>query len=652
MAIPDVFKSAGVMPRAFLLGMLCAAAQVLFFRELLACLYGNELLFTGLMAAWSVGIAGGSAWGRRIGSGWPVLLLGVALFSWDIWACRHVRGLLGWPVGVSGDILPSLLVSVILVFPPAFILGGYFAALAAGQLKKPGTRIYAAETLGFAAGALLMVVFFLSPFSQVSVASRSPQWPGYKVVAARETPLASFVVAERQGETSLFESGLLVATTHDRLTAEESVHYALLAHPSPKRVLLIGGAATGAVEEAIKHPGLKVDVLEPDRVVFDLARTYFPDAAKALLDPRVRAIMADGRRLLRTSRERYDAVIVLVGDPCTLLANRYYTADFFVDVKAHLSPGGMMSVALSASENYVNEEGRAALGGIRSTLASVFEAVRVIPGGKYIFLAASRPGDISIEPGVLAERLKARGIQSLFVRPEYFNERLGAYRVKEAADVVSGGHPVNRDIRPAELVGALSYWASQSGSAFPRITAWFRTFGLWLWIVPFLVFLVTRFNRGAAAPFVAGFGQMLSQTVSVALFQSVFGNIYSLVGLLTAGVMLGLFVGAREHSRGHGPSPFLAGALLFTAAAVIVPLIAGNDLLAGGFFAVFPFLAGLYGGRQFTSAVTGERTGAAYTMDVLGSGLGALLGGLFLIPFWGIPQALLFAAAMQLALSF
>ncbi len=649
MSISGLLKSAGFIPCAFLLGVVCAAAQVLLFRELMVSLYGNELIFVGLMAAWSAGIACGGVLGRRFRNAWGVLFSGVILLVLVLWACRYARSVLGWPVGVTGALFPSLLVAGVLVFSPAFCLGACFAAMVSGQGKDKGPQVYAVETLGFAAGALLMVGFLVSPFCAVSVEARSPQWPGYRVVAARETPQASWVVVERQGERSLFENGSHVATTHDRLTAEENVHYALLAHPLPRRVLLIGGAASGAIEEALKYPGLLVDVVEPDPAVFDLVRSFFPDAAAAIRDPRVRVLAGDARRLVRTSSERYDVIIVLAGEPYSLLVNRYFTADLFADARARLAFGGILCLSLPASENYVNEEGRRALGGMYSTLASVFSEVRVIPGGKYIFLASGRSGGISVDPAILAGRLKARGIMTQFVRPEYFNDRLGASRLKEATEVVAAGGSINLDIRPSGLVDALAYWATRSGSLFSGVVEAFRRYGVVLWLFPVLLLLLVRKNNGVVVPAVIGFGQMSFQTAVVMLFQSAFGNVYSMIGLLTAGMMLGLFAGTRGRSWDKRIAPFLAGAFVFAAAAAWVPWIAGNDLSAGVFFLVFPFLAGVCGGRQFALAVTRNNAAKVYSSDVLGSGAGALFGGLFLIPLWGIPQTLLFAAALQLA---
>ena len=76
---------------------------------------------------------------------------------------------------------------------------------------------------------------------------------------------------------SLFENGLIVMTVPDPAAAEEAVHYALLEHREPRRLLLIGGGVNGSLAEALRHPGLtQVDYVELDPMIFEIAAQYFP----------------------------------------------------------------------------------------------------------------------------------------------------------------------------------------------------------------------------------------------------------------------------------------------------------------------------------------------------------------------------------------
>jgi hypothetical protein len=61
-------------------------------------------------------------------------------------------------------------------------------------------------------------------------------------------------------------------------------------------------------------------------------------------------------------------------------------------------------------------------------------------------------------------------------------------------------------------------------------------------------------------------------------------------------------------------------------------------------FAVLAFVAGMFGGGQFYSAVAASKNmqGAGlYAADLIGASAGAVAGSLFLIPVLGIPKTLL-----------
>jgi hypothetical protein len=149
-----------------------------------------------------------------------------------------------------------------------------------------------------------------------------------------------------------------------------------------------------------------------------------------------------------------------------------------------------------------------------------------------------------------------------------------------------------------------------------------------------------------------GFNQMLVQCGVVLLFQAVFGNIYSMLGLVSAGAMVGLALGAWKKGRSLG-SALVVGMAVLTASAMTAPFIAGHDGVAVIFFIIVPLASGYCGGWQFASAAQGMfSTGLAYGLDVLGASLGALLGGLFLIPLWGLPMSFAFGAVLQAALIF
>jgi len=59
--------------------------------------------------------------------------------------------------------------------------------------------------------------------------------------------MANLVLVGREGAATLYENGLAVVTVPDPEAAEEAVHYALLEHPAPSSLLLIGGGTNGSL---------------------------------------------------------------------------------------------------------------------------------------------------------------------------------------------------------------------------------------------------------------------------------------------------------------------------------------------------------------------------------------------------------------------
>lgn len=290
------------------------------------------------------------------------------------------------------------------------------------------------------------------------------------------------------------------------------------------------------------------------------------------------------------------------------------------------------------------------LAGLYVTLKSVFGGVEVVPGERYLFMAGSG----KIDPAILAHRLAERGVHTQYVRPEFFKERLSSRRMQQARDlVVDVKGVINTDLRPSAMIDALAYQSTRTGSRFSSVVEVFRTFAIWLWLLPAGVFLLARRKRGTtgAALVTAGFCQMLLQTGMLIMFQAVFGNVYVLLGGLMALFMLGLACGAwRSPVKRALSRAALSGAAVLVLAAALAPIVVAYKSWAAIYFCVVPLLAGYCGGWLFRAVLRQSGSaGQAYALDVVGAAPGALLGGILLIPLWGLPLALAFAGVLQLA---
>jgi len=141
---------------------------------------------------------------------------------------------------------------------------------------------------------LLFVAFVVAGLPQgrrLESISLARLWPGFRVVDTRNSAYGNLAVVETGGIRSLLENGLLMFNAPDPASAEEAVHFALLEHPSPKSLLLIGGGAGGSLVQALQHASLeRVDYVELDPAVLELAEKYFaPQWTTARSDPRARS---------------------------------------------------------------------------------------------------------------------------------------------------------------------------------------------------------------------------------------------------------------------------------------------------------------------------------------------------------------------------
>ena len=106
----------------------------------------------------------------------------------------------------------------------------------------------------FTAQLVFLVFFWLfNGWSNLQQLSLKTQWKGYQLLGSRNTIYGNIAVTKKQAQHSFFYNGLHLYTIPDEMRAEETVHFTLLEHPNPERVLLVGGGVGGLIKEALKE---------------------------------------------------------------------------------------------------------------------------------------------------------------------------------------------------------------------------------------------------------------------------------------------------------------------------------------------------------------------------------------------------------------
>lgn len=151
------------------------------------------------------------------------------------------------------------------------------------------------------------------------------------------------------GKLFRLDGRLMTSEGEEFFYHECMTHPALLAHPNPQSVLVIGGGDGGSSEETFKHPSVKRIVMaELDPVVIDISRKWLRRIHKgALDDPRLQIRLGDGFEFVKNCTEKFDLVILDLTDPDTP-AFRLYSEEFFRLCQRVLNPGGIMTMHLGS----------------------------------------------------------------------------------------------------------------------------------------------------------------------------------------------------------------------------------------------------------------------------------------------------------------
>ncbi|MEZ4394978.1 MAG: fused MFS/spermidine synthase [Polyangiales bacterium] len=336
----------------------------------------------GTLSSWLGGASAGDADGAQLALAAAVLLVPTALMgaAWPRAVDAATRGLapervgaavgamsawntLGGAVGVLAGpawLVPHL--GVLRSFGLALACVGAAALVAArrdGSLTLRGDPGFAARVTGF---SLLAFATIPGAYLQDAV-SRFPKARVLEVREGRDGTAAvlhydraSVCAASRnrcegrcRGEfswrqlifgTVSYASTIPPARRYMRALA----HLPMLHRPEATRALLIcfGTGTTAAAFAA--HPELRsLTIVDINPDVFELARHFEASNRAVLRDPRVSAVVEDGRHYLATSEARFDVISLEPPPPTADGAAPLYTQEFYSAAKERLSEGGVVA---------------------------------------------------------------------------------------------------------------------------------------------------------------------------------------------------------------------------------------------------------------------------------------------------------------------
>ncbi|MFH1288421.1 MAG: fused MFS/spermidine synthase [bacterium] len=381
-------------------------------------------------------------------------------------------------------------------------------------------------------------------------------WQGYKVLASESSIYGQITVLEKENNISFYNNGLYAFTYPDKLSAEE-IHLTALQNIEAKNALVVGGGLNGSLAELLKYKNIEeIIYVELDPLIINLAKKLLP---KEAVPSRISIINTDGRAFIKNTAKKFDLVIMNLPEPYTSSLNRFYTLEFFKEVKKILSPNGVFSLTLPSGENYISPEQKKLLAGTYHTLKNVFSETEIIPNGTNIFLSSQTKGQITLNGLILGERLKTVGsrhtlpLHLSFLSPDQLPFRLSQDRINQLSWQLQSPQPLNKDFFPINYFYDLLLWSSRVSSRLvkivliiERVVTIENILGFIFTIGLALLFLAKtkKTNFIPLSIMSAGFTGISLELIISLVFQIVTGYLYFHLGLILAGFMMGLACGS------------------------------------------------------------------------------------------------------------
>jgi len=322
-----------------------------------------------------------------------------------------------------------------------------------------------------------------------------------------------------------------------------------------------------------------------------------------------------------------------------------FTGEFVSEAKKRLRRGGVLSLSVEYSPEYISRIAGEKLSIVYNTLRAHFRNVAAIPAGEAYFLSSDRALTHEIP-----RRLDALGIATEYVAGSYSGNVTGD-RIERLMQAVRSTPLENTDLEPRLVRIAFQEWFARHGAS-----PIYFILAVACLLAVYLAFL----RREEYVLFSTGLSAMGAEVLIVFTFQMIYGYVYLRIGAIVTAFLMGLLPGAltaRRWNRGEkgllAVSEVLLMALLclfFVWAAFLRSDPGSASFLLYSF--VFSYLCGL----QFPLAarLIGESASPAagcMAADLCGAAVGTIATGTLLIPFFGIRQTVLFLILVKISSS-
>ncbi|MDP7129750.1 MAG: fused MFS/spermidine synthase [Planctomycetota bacterium] len=166
-----------------------------------------------------------------------------------------------------------------------------------------------------------------------------------KILWSRDgTACTVTVKQEPTGGIILMVNGKIDASTGlDIATQKMAGHVAMMLHPDPKQVLVIGLGSGMTLGSVLHHDPERADLIEISQDVVDAARIYFGEFNNhSVVDPRTKVVIGDGRNHVFLTDRKYDVISSEPSNPWIAGIGNLFTVEFWEKCSELLKDDGIM----------------------------------------------------------------------------------------------------------------------------------------------------------------------------------------------------------------------------------------------------------------------------------------------------------------------
>lgn len=169
------------------------------------------------------------------------------------------------------------------------------------------------------------------------------------ILAHAKTPYQDMYIVESgaYGKALVLDGKWQSCTGDEFLYHEALVHPAMINHPNPENVLVLGGGEGATVREVFRWQSVKkATMVDIDGEVVEACRQHLPEMHQgAFDDPRLELIIGDAFEVLDTTGAQWDIVISDLSDPIEEGPSfQLFTQEYFARLKKVLRDNGIVVI--------------------------------------------------------------------------------------------------------------------------------------------------------------------------------------------------------------------------------------------------------------------------------------------------------------------